>query len=81
MTDTEVIDYKTAFNFSFELNKAERLQYGESRITHAMVLTGVHIEDDKTMHWRIENSWGEDYGIKGYLTMTDRWFDEFVYQI
>ncbi|KAJ1645437.1 bleomycin hydrolase [Coemansia asiatica] len=81
MMDTEVIDYKTAFNFSFELNKAERLQYGESWITHAMVLTGVHIEDDKTMRWRIENSWGEDYGIKGYLTMTDRWFDEFVYQI
>ncbi|KAJ2232799.1 bleomycin hydrolase [Coemansia sp. RSA 1722] len=81
MIDPEVIDYKAAFNFGFGSSKAERLQYGESLMTHAMVLTGVHIEDDKTVRWRIENSWGEDYGNKGYLTMTDRWFDEFVYQI
>ncbi|KAJ2367887.1 bleomycin hydrolase [Coemansia sp. RSA 2607] len=81
LNDPEVIDFKTAFGFGFGLTKAERLEYGESLMTHAMVLTGVHIEDDKTVRWRIENSWGEDYGNKGYLTMTDRWFDEFVYQI
>ncbi|KAJ1883866.1 bleomycin hydrolase, partial [Kickxella alabastrina] len=81
MMDTELHDYKVAFNFGFNMDKAERLQYGESLMTHAMVLTGVHIEDDKTVRWRIENSWGEDYGNKGYLIMTDRWFDEFVYQI
>ncbi|KAJ1882041.1 hypothetical protein LPJ66_011215, partial [Kickxella alabastrina] len=81
MMDTELHDYNVAFNFGFNMDKAERLQYGESLMTHAMVLTGVHIEDDKTVRWRIENSWGEDYGNKGYLIMTDRWFDEFVYQI
>ncbi|KAJ1736464.1 bleomycin hydrolase [Coemansia sp. Benny D160-2] len=81
MMDTEVIDYKSAFDFGFGMTKAERLQYGDSTITHAMVLTGVHIEDGKTIRWRIENSWGASVGNKGYLTMTDRWFDEFVYQI
>ncbi|KAI9503732.1 bleomycin hydrolase [Coemansia sp. RSA 1358] len=81
MMDPELIDYKAAFDFNFGLTKAERLQYGESLMTHAMLLTGVHIEDDKIVRWRIENSWGESYGNKGYLTMTDRWFDEFVYQI
>ncbi|PIA15180.1 aminopeptidase C [Coemansia reversa NRRL 1564] len=81
LMDTQVIDYQAAFNFGFGTTKAERLQYGESMMTHAMVLTGVHIEDDNTVRWRIENSWGPDYGSKGYLTMTDRWFDEFVYQI
>ncbi|KAI8321709.1 aminopeptidase C [Martensiomyces pterosporus] len=81
MMDTELIDYKVAFDFNFGITKAERLQYGESMMTHAMVLTGVHIEDGETVRWRIENSWGDDYGNKGYLTMTDRWFDEFVYQI
>jgi hypothetical protein len=30
--------------------------------------------------WRVENSWG-DKNNKGYGVMTDRWFDEFVYQI
>ncbi|KAJ2083932.1 bleomycin hydrolase [Coemansia sp. RSA 988] len=81
LMDTQVIDYQTGFGFEFGTTKAERLQYGESLMTHAMVLTGVHVDDDKTVRWRIENSWGPNYGTKGYLTMTDRWFDEFVYQI
>ncbi|KAJ1940364.1 bleomycin hydrolase, partial [Linderina pennispora] len=82
MMDTELIDYKTGFGFGINVTKAERLQYGDSMMTHAMVLTGLHSEEgNKVVRWRIENSWGEDYGNKGYLTMTDRWFDEFVYQI
>ena len=31
--------------------------------------------------WRVENSWGTFQGDKGYLCMTDAWFDEWVYQI
>jgi len=31
--------------------------------------------------WRIENSWGEDRNEKGYLTMTNDWFHEFVFEI
>ncbi|KAJ2012880.1 bleomycin hydrolase [Coemansia sp. S3946] len=81
MMDPELIDYQTAFNFGASTTKAERLQYGESMMTHAMVLTGVHVDGDQVVRWRIENSWGKDYGNSGYLTMTDKWFDEFVYQI
>ncbi|KAJ2909862.1 bleomycin hydrolase, partial [Coemansia aciculifera] len=71
MMDPELIDYRAAFNFGAGTTKAERLQYGESLMTHAMVLTGVHLDDDKIVRWRIENSWGKDYGNSGYLTMTD----------
>ncbi|KAJ2008019.1 bleomycin hydrolase [Coemansia thaxteri] len=81
MMDPELIDYRAAFNFGESTTKAERLQYGESMMTHAMVLTGVHVDDDRIVRWRIENSWGKEYGNSGYLTMTDRWFDEYVYQI
>jgi len=31
--------------------------------------------------WRVENSWGDKKGNKGYVMMTDEWFDEFVYQV
>lgn len=38
-------DFELTFGLSvLSMTKVERLQYGESLMTHAMVLTGVHIE-------------------------------------
>lgn len=30
---------------------------------------------------RVENSWGEDRGEKGYLLMTADWFKEFTFEV
>ena len=102
--DMKLFDYELTFGIQLNLNKADRLRYGESAMTHAMTITGVDLEsrnledgvkninidgeDDnqiltelKSVKWRIENSWGEDSGDKGYLCMTDEWFDEFTYQV
>lgn len=38
--DNKIIDYELGFNIKFELTKAKRLQYAQSAMTHAMVLTG-----------------------------------------
>ena len=35
----------------------------------------------QTTKWRVENSWGDDKGDKGYLMMSDQWFSEFVYEV
>ena len=37
--------------------------------------------EGKTTQWRVENSWGKDFGKDGFYIMDDSWFDEFVYQI
>ncbi|CAG8551696.1 11992_t:CDS:2 [Ambispora leptoticha] len=79
--DNKVYDFELAFNIKFGLNKEQRLHYGDSSMTHAMVFTGVHIEDDKPIRWRVENSWGDDRGQKGYFVMSDDWFSDWVYQI
>ena len=50
-------------------------------MTHAMVFTGVHLEDGKPIRWRVENSWGQDRGDEGYFVMSNDWFHEWVYQI
>ena len=70
------------FGTTFGMNKAERLDYGESLMTHAMVITGVELdENDRPLRWKVENSWGDEVGKEGYYVMSDEWFSEFVYQI
>jgi len=78
--DRNLFDYDSAFNIRLGMTKAERLMVGESAMTHAMVLTGVHVIDGKSVRWRVENSWSETAGSQGYFVMTDAWMDEFVYQ-
>jgi bleomycin hydrolase len=80
--DQSTVDYENLFGVKFGMNKAERLDYGESLMTHAMVFHGVNIDKDgKPDRWRVENSWGKDAGKDGYYIMSDKWFDEYMYQI
>ena len=79
--DMGLYDYGSLFRTDFLMNKATRLEYGDSMMTHAMLFTGVDIDDGKPTKWRVENSWGQKGGNKGYYLMTDKWFDEYNYEI
>ncbi|XP_075227810.1 bleomycin hydrolase [Lycorma delicatula] len=82
--DLKIHDYNAVFkeDVSISINKAERMIYGESQMSHAMVLTAVTIDEDlQAVKWRVENSWGDDRGDKGYFLMTTDWFKEYVYEI
>lgn len=76
-----IIKYQNALNIKIYLNKEERLRYYQSVPSHAMVLTGFHQEENEIKRWKVENSWGPSNGINGYLLFTDKWFDEYVFQI
>ena len=70
------------FSTEFPMTKEQRLDYGESLMTHAMVITGVDLDEDgRPIRWKVENSWGKDRGRDGYYVMNDEWFGEFSYQI
>lgn len=67
---------------TFDMTKEERLDYRDSAMNHAMVLVGVNLDENgKPNRWKIENSWGEEAGRKGYFIASDAWFDEFTYQV
>lgn len=80
--DTGSVAVDKLFGTEFPMTKEERLNYGESLMTHAMVLQGVHLnEEGQPVRWRVENSWGKDKGKNGYYLMSDDWFNEYTYQI
>lgn len=80
--DLNIYDFKDFLQVDFSMNKAERLDYGQSLMTHAMVFQGVNLsKDGSPTRWRVENSWGDDKGKKGYFVMSDEWFTEYMYQV
>ena len=82
--DPAALDVDALFGLPIEagLDKAARLEYGESVMTHAMTIQGVNLDAEGVpTRWRIENSWGDDHGKKGYDVASAAWFDEYVYQV
>ena len=78
--DDMYIDRDVLLQIDTQMTKAEQLDSRESAMNHAMVITGVNLDDDIPTKWKIENSWGEKDAFKGYHVATDSWFDRYVYQ-
>lgn len=79
--DTELYKTDELFDVDTYMTKAERLATGEGEVSHAMTLVGVDLDKGEIRKWKVENSWSEKSGRKGYFTMSDKWFDEFVYEV
>ena len=82
--DLTSVDADSLFGFDVDagFSKADRLDFGESVMTHAMTIEGVNLDADGTPSlWKVENSWGKDHGKDGFDTLVDSWFDEYVYQV
>lgn len=79
--DDSLFDYHLVYGTEVQLDKAERLMYGHSQMNHAMVFTGVDLDDEgQPRKWRVENSWSEESGLKGWFQMSDSWMDEYTFE-
>ena len=80
--DTALYNFEDVLDTEFYLDKGERLEYRDSILTHAMVFTGVNLYDNgKIDKWKVQNSWGEDAGEDGFFVMSDKWFEEYNYEV
>jgi len=79
--DEKLFDYAGVYDTQFELSKAERLLHHQTAMNHAMLFTGVDVVDGRPHRWRVENSWGEENGKKGFFVMNDNWFEEHMFEI
>ena len=79
--DADLFNVGGLYGVEYGMDKENRLRHGQTMMTHAMLFTGVDVVDGKPRRWRVENSWGEDSGQKGYYTMNDSWYDEYMFEI
>lgn len=80
--DLENFDYGSLMGTTFGMSKADRISTFDSGSTHAMTLTAVDLNSDgKATKWKVENSWGADWGQKGCLIMTDSWLREYMFRL
>ncbi len=77
----DLIDYSAVYGVDLATTKEERVRYGDSAMTHAMLFTGVDLVAGAPRRWRVENSWGTEKFDKGFCTMDDSWFDEYVFEV
>lgn len=75
----KVYDWKRSFGISLGKDKATRVQYRESMPTHAMLICGVDLHDNEPTKWKVQNSWGDKPGHKGYFIMDNSWMDQYTY--
>ena len=79
--DANLFETNELYGVDYGMSKADRLRYGQTMMTHAMLFTGVDVYEGKPRRWRVENSWGDNSGQKGFYTMNDNWYDEHMFEI
>ena len=79
--DADLFDVEGLYGVEYGMDKADRLRHNQTMMTHAMLFTGVDVVNGRARRWRVENSWGGETGQKGYYTMHDSWYDEYMFEI
>ena len=80
--DIRNYDYGSLFGTTFGMDKAQRIMTYDSGSTHAMTLTAVNLaKEGKPLMWKVENSWGAEFGQQGCLIMTNEWFNEYMFRL
>ncbi len=80
--DAKLFDFAGLYGTEFGMDKADRLRYSQTMMTHAMLFTGVDVVEGAPRRWRVENSWGaKESGKEGFFTMNDSWYDEHMFEI
>lgn len=79
--DTELYKTDELFSVDTQMSKADRLATGEGFATHDMTLVGVDEDNGEIRKWKVENSWGDKMGHKGFYEMSQKWFEDYVYDV
>lgn len=69
------------FGVNTQMDKGDRLATGEASATHDMAIVGVDEDHGHIRKWKVENSWGEKVGKKGFFVMSEDWFEKYAFDV
>ncbi|WP_033179055.1 aminopeptidase C [[Mycoplasma] anseris] len=79
--DADLYSWNDALVKLDKLSKKEKFELGVIYPNHAMNFVGVDLDKKgNPIKWKVENSWGSDIGSKGIFSMSDKWFDEYMFE-
>ncbi len=78
--DANLYNYREAFQIDL-LTKEEALSLSDISYQHVMLLTGVHLEKNKPVRWKVEDSFSDQVHQDGYYVMNDNFFDDFIMEV
>ena len=75
-------DYSDLFGIQLSMDKKQRISTFQSGSSHGMALIAVDLnKEGQSTFWQFENSWGASKGHNGYLSFTDKWFEEYLFRV
>ena len=82
LLDVNNYDYNSLLGTTFGMTKKQRIETHDSGSSHAMTLVAVDLDSEgNPIKWKVENSWGTNYGYSGHLIMTHEWFCEYMFRV
>ena len=76
--DTNASNLEDMFDIDFLDSKRNMMLSRCCVPNHAMCLVGCQYDSGVFRRWKVENSHGDSGALKGFMTMSDKWFDNFV---
>ncbi len=80
--DTRLYQYDLVCPELRHFDREDRFVSEYSAATHAMNLVGLSVDaKGAPLRWKVENSWGEEFGRKGIFSMSQEWFENYTYEV
>lgn len=76
--DLQSYNFANLFDVNFEISRRNRKRSHEDMEDHAVLVVGADAPHGVARWYKVENSWGDKLGNKGFWAMSSAWADEYM---
>jgi bleomycin hydrolase len=76
-----LFDHEAMFDMKFPMDRSQAITSFQTQSNHLQMFIGVDLVKGKPVKWKLENSWGKQFGKNGLFMMSDGWFEEYLFTV